>query len=128
MDMCHGRPCPSFWLYLLLIATAIQGVTPDAQDLGSLNSLVLLCPALADAENLGGNDTLPDEVCGPVQPEVNGSLKDRGKIGGLVGIPSFSSTEFLMLGNSSAAHRAGSRGGTARRLHDLIHGLCRLQC
>jgi hypothetical protein len=128
MDMCHGRPCRSFWLYLLLIAAAIQGVTPDAQDLASLNSFFLLCPSLADAENLAGNDELPDEVCGPAKLEVNGILCDRGEIAGLVSIPSFSSSDYLMLASSIAAVGAGARRGTNRRLRDPIYCLCRLQC
>jgi hypothetical protein len=128
MDICHGRPCHCFWLYLLLIALAIQGVTPDAQDLASLNSLLVLCPSLIEVENLAGNDALPDDVCGPAQPEVIGFFGDRGEFGGLVRLPNYSMNAFLTLATPIAARRASSGCETDRRFDDLINRLCRLQC
>ena len=48
---------------ILLIAVAIQGITPDAADLASARLLVLLCPALADDEACPGVDEWPDQAC-----------------------------------------------------------------
>jgi hypothetical protein len=126
--MCVGRRSHSFWLYPLLIALAIQGVTPDAQDLASLNALYLLCPYLTDSENLAGNDALPDDVCGPAQPELIRFLRDGGEFGGVLRLPVFSTNAHLMLATPVATLRASSRGGTDWRLHGLINRLCRLQC
>ncbi len=64
--MCQGMHSRSIFYSLLLIATAIQAITPDPQDLASVNALRLLCsgslvlPGFTD-------DELPDEVSGPVE-------------------------------------------------------------
>ena len=126
--MRRNRPRRSFWHYLLLTAIAIQGLTPDAQDLASLNALFLLCPYLTDPENFVGNDVLPNDVCGPAKPELVGYLRDGGEFGGLLRLPVFSLNAHLMLSNPFAARRASSCGGTDRRLHDLIDRLCKLRC
>jgi hypothetical protein len=103
-------------------------VTPDAQDLASLNALFVLCPYLADRENLAGNDGLPDDVCGPAQPELIRFLRDGREFGGLLRLPVFSTNAHLRLATPVATLPARSPGGTDRRLHGLINRLCRLQC
>ena len=80
--MCQGRLCHSVWLYFVLIAIAIQGVTPDAQDLASIKSLWLFCPALAGSRHLAAEDGLPDEVCGPAQPEMDAVSHGSGRRAG----------------------------------------------
>jgi hypothetical protein len=65
--MSHGRlshlPC----LQLLLVVLAIQGITPDAQDLASSHAFQLFAPSLNDLDSPAQQDEWPDDVCDPVQ-------------------------------------------------------------
>src|SRR5262245_45133476 len=62
-QMGQGKWVQSLGQRLLLIAVAIQGITPDADDLASTKALVLLCPVLASDEVSGGGDEWPDDAC-----------------------------------------------------------------
>jgi hypothetical protein len=63
--MSQGRlsrlPC----LLLLLIVVAIQGITPDAQDLASTRTLRLIATTLTDRDLPAEHDEWPDDVCNP---------------------------------------------------------------
>ncbi len=52
---------------LLLIATGLQGITPDATDLASPLGLRMLCQLLGDSHPWGDKDDGPDVLCGPTQ-------------------------------------------------------------
>ncbi len=69
--MGQGRLYHSIWLQLVLIAIAIQGVTPDANDMASLHAVRFLCPVLADPGAVRDDDGSPDEVCEPVRLEID---------------------------------------------------------
>jgi hypothetical protein len=128
IGMCQGRLCHSFRIYFLLIAIAIQGVTPDAHDLASINSLLLFCPALADSRGLDGEDGLPDEVCGPAQPDMGVRLRDRAAPNGLANGLSGTTDHHDPLTIRLRALRSHARGDKHPRLADLIYALCRLRC
>ena len=68
MGMCQGRRCQAHWLYFLLIAVAIQGVTPDSARPCIHHTLdaALSWPWLTRG-TLADKEALPDEVCGPAQ-------------------------------------------------------------
>ena len=126
--MCQGRLCHSVWLNCLLIAVAIQGVTPDAHDLASLNSLVMFCADLADSRDLAGEDGLPDEVCGPAQPEIGVGLRGRVEPNDLVDRLSGMTDQHDLLTSHRGALRSQAPGGKHVRLDDLVYALCRLKC
>jgi hypothetical protein len=126
--MCQGRLCHSVWLYFLLIATAIQGVTPDAHDLASINALLWLCPALADSRDLDGEDGLPDEVCGPAQPEKGVGLRGKVEANDLANRLSGMPDQHHLLTSHIGAVRSHARGGKHPQLDALIYSLCRLKC
>jgi hypothetical protein len=127
--MCQGRPGYSLWLHLVLISVAIQGVTPDSQDLASLNSLFLLCHSGAGSGNLADNDSLPNEVCGPAEPVVDVVLRGMAEPDGPAGHLSFSTGHHDLLTTPIKIRRIGSRHGTDSRLADLICSLlCRFRC
>ena len=128
MGMCQGRLCHSVWFYFLLIAVAIQGVTPDARDLASINCLALLCPALSDSSNLTGEDGLPDEVCGPAQNDLGVGLRGKAEPNELANSHSATADQRGPLTSLVAALRFHARGGKHPRLDDLIYSLCRLRC
>jgi hypothetical protein len=62
---------------MLLIAVAIQGTTPDPDDVSSMNALRLLCPIVGDLGSGVSHDGFPDEVCEPMRP---GALVDAAQI------------------------------------------------
>jgi hypothetical protein len=74
--MGHGRRLRLSCRYLILIALAIQGVTPDSRDLASINALKLLCPVLRQSDQPLDADDFPDDVCEPLQIERDASRFD----------------------------------------------------
>jgi hypothetical protein len=128
IGMCHGRLCHSVWLYFLLIAIAIQGVTPDARDLASGNALLLFCAALADSKDLTGEDGLPDEVCGPAQRELGVGLRGRADLKNLANRPSGATDQLDPFLIHLGALQSHNRVGKDPRLDRLIYALCRLRC
>ena len=127
MVMCQGRRCRSICLYLALIAVAIQGLTPDAHDLASLNSLRVLCPAFSDSTTLPSDDGLPDEVCGPMTFEMDLVSRTRSDSNSLTTLAYLASDESA-LALPSGARR--SRLGSCHivRADAPLHCLCRLNC
>jgi hypothetical protein len=123
--MGQGRLSRAIGLQCLLVASAIQGITPDAQDLGSAKALWLFCPVLADAGSLADDDGLPDEVCGPAQAAA---LIIRMARSGDVAYPAFASTEPLLPTIQTNALRSNSRRRCSARINNLIYSLCRINC
>jgi hypothetical protein len=64
--MRHGRLSRLLLLGILLIVVAIQGITPDAQDLASMQSLRLFARILPGSGTLALEDEWPDDVCDPL--------------------------------------------------------------
>jgi hypothetical protein len=65
--MSHGRLSHLRCLELLLVVLALQGITPDAQDLASIHAFQLFAPLLNDLDSPAQQDEWPDDVCDPVQ-------------------------------------------------------------
>jgi hypothetical protein len=128
MGMCQGRLCHRVSFCFLLIAVAIQGVTPDAQDLASLKSLLLFCPALANSIDLAGEDGLPDEVCGPAEPDSVLGSRSRTEPNELASKHLGLAEKHNPLLSHKGAHRSRGEGGEHSRPDELIYALCRLRC
>lgn len=111
---------------MLLIASAIQGVTPDAQDVASIKALWLFCPVLADAGSLGDDDGLPDEVCG--RDESAADMMIRTAKSGEGSYPAFASTYSLLPTLQTNALRSICRHRFSAMIDDLIYSLCRINC
>jgi hypothetical protein len=124
--MGQGRLSHTICLQFLLIASAIQGVTPDAQDLASIKALRLFCPLLAEAKSLADDDGLPDDVCGPAQSAANSIIRTAKSRD----IPhaAFASTESLLPAFQSSALRSGSRRRYSAMIDNLLYSLCRFNC
>ena len=124
--MCQGRQCYSVCLHFVLIAMAIQGVTPDAQDLASVNALRFFCAALAGSNPSASDDGLPDEVCGPAWSEMALVLHRRRESIA----PGFHtmSTENQMPTDCSIARWSDTCGVNMIRFDNLISSMCRLNC
>ncbi len=125
--MCHGRQCRTICLQFLLAATAIQGITPDAQDLASINAFLILCPRVASANHPTADDGLPDDVCGLTNSENNVIV--RGRIG--KSEPNLLEPQ-SMNSNSDVAclHllRLTNQDSHAARIENPIQSTCRLKC
>jgi hypothetical protein len=125
--MGQGRLYRSIFLQVLLIATAIQGPTPDAYDLASIKPLWLICHLLAQPDKISDDDGMPDEVCGPMRAEVdvvacqNAEHADAGVPGSFV-------TERWHVARSVGATGASAARGKTVGDDGLIHMLCRLVC
>lgn len=125
--MGQARRARSIAAYFLLFALAIQGITPDAQDLASLNALRLYCPQLADLKSLLDDDESLDDVCGPADLEMYQAIRKL-----------MESRASRFLSFVSTVHRTRivrwdtlplpSSLGRNARIGDLIHSLCRLTC
>jgi hypothetical protein len=126
--MGQGRLCHSFWLYSVLIAVAIQAVTPDAHDLASMNALLLFCPTLAGSRDLADDDGLPDEVCGPAQSEMGVASRGKAEASELASTLWVSTDLKDPLASQPGALRSHARSGNHPRLYELIYSLCRLRC
>jgi hypothetical protein len=118
--MGQARRARSSAAYFLLFALAIQGITPDAQGLASLNALRLLCSQVDDDESL-------DEVCGPAERDTDQAIRT---------VMDSRASPFLRF--VSTGHRTRmarwdtlplrSPLGCNARISDLIQSLYRLNC
>jgi len=124
--MGQGRLSHTICLKVLLIASAIQGVTPDAQDLASIKALRFFCPVVAEAGSLADDDDLPDEVCGPAQCAAD-LIARAAKSGDLLYHP-FKSTELILPTSQRNSLRLVSHHRFSARIDDLIYTLFRINC
>jgi hypothetical protein len=146
------RRSRSILAQLLLVASAIQGLTPDADDIASTSLVWLLCPAPAGSssgsktaaarvcDDLGrelppldgtlppwgdDQDELPDEVCLPVA--VAAGMAQRERPGGSPchepATCRRAERPFVPGPDGRAATLAGIARGDV-----LIRSLCRLNC
>ena len=65
--MSQGRLSGLRCVQFLLVAVAIQGITPDAQDLASIHALLVIAPILNDFDSPTQQDEWPDDICDPFQ-------------------------------------------------------------
>jgi hypothetical protein len=125
--MSQGRlfrlPC----LQVLLIAFAVQGITPDAQDLASINALRIFCPILNKFDTAADQDEWPDDVCEPVHSGAGLSFpqpRDRS------GTSAFelAMTEARFRPIEPPSHRFMPAQANLATMADLTCSLCRLLC
>jgi hypothetical protein len=110
---------------LLLIAVAVQGITPDANDLASTKALQLLCTLATDLE-MPGDDA--NSVCG----DVCGSLRHTVRLAYREAVDA---DYFAVVSSCSHTHLddSATSGSLAIRVRslpsdDLPRVLCRLVC
>jgi hypothetical protein len=127
MRACQSRPFHSLCLRSVLIAVAIQGVTPDAQDLASLNSLRVFCPVLSGSGMPCRDDGLPDEVCEAMTIEIDRELLANAGLNALVTLNHVKSENLATTipSNALLLRRVGRHSTAA---HDVPHCLCLLKC
>jgi hypothetical protein len=76
--MSHGRLPRLPLLGLLLIVVTIQGITPDAHDLASMQPLRLFARMLPASGTFALEDEWPDDVCAPVtSPSAGNRIVSR---------------------------------------------------
>jgi hypothetical protein len=123
--MGQGRGLHAVWQRILLIAVAIQGITPDVYDLASTHSFVLVCPTLApDDAAAPGGDEWPDDVC--ELPRLSQTwLRGQEEATQLLGLITAGSPRQLLPGEEDRPARPVA---VPVRLPHLIHALCRFLC
>jgi hypothetical protein len=113
------------WVYLLLLASTIHGIAPDAANLVSLRSLYVICPVLGDPNDFADEDGEYSEVCGAIQGAKKSSPRAP-----VDSIPFLGLTRSELSGRtigSNAIPLARSRDA-AVPIDDPIPSLCRLNC
>jgi hypothetical protein len=125
--MGQGRLYQAICLHILLIASAIQAVTPDAQDLASLNPLRILCRSLAERDTLADDDELPDDACEPMSAEIDVVARQQAESAG-VAIRVRPAAACVLTACRSGAAISSADLGKAHRSDGLIYTLCRLIC
>jgi hypothetical protein len=114
-------------LRIVLIALAIQGITPDGNDLASINTLKLLCPSLIDADQMLDEDEFPDDVCEPVQRGIDSGRCQRTDRNELV-YAGAAAAESQLGTTRSGSPPFAARRAMLNRMGALIDSLCRLNC
>jgi hypothetical protein len=112
---------------ILLIALAIQGITPDANDLSSINALKLVCPVLTDSDQPVDEDDFPDDVCVPLRIELDLGVQHLANSDTLP-FPKFTTTEAQPGTMKCDVLRFVSRHGTLTPIAGRIHRLSPLIC
>jgi hypothetical protein len=123
--MRQGRSHATLIRCLLLLVTAVQGLTPDHDDLASSRALVLLCPSSPDNPSFQIDDDSPDEVC-----EILESFQTGWVVGQADDLPHDGLT---IPATSAQSTRSGIRGfevnlGVMTRYLSLHDQLIRLLC
>jgi hypothetical protein len=110
---------------ILLIAMAIQGITPDTDDLASNRAITVLLPILNDDQSPCDEVDSPDDVCELVQLDPVRQLLSKAEEGFYLGLSALpASGQDLRCG---AALRAFLCGG-ALQPPLRIEALCRMIC
>jgi hypothetical protein len=125
--MSQGRLSRLHCLQLLLVALAIQGITPDAHDLASCHALRLFSPLLTDSDTPVEQDEWPDDVCDPVQSATSIPLPPREDQGS----PWTFELAIIQTKRRSIdlnSIRSGARRGVFSSSADLFSSLGRLIC
>ena len=125
MLMGQGRQIQSLGQRILLIAVAIQGITPDPDDLASSRSVLVLCPALADDDAGRGVDDWPDDACAVPPLNLGWPKRQKAEEPRLAGLRTAPSPGPILPGDDP---RLVSQAGIPVRFPRIIHALCRLIC
>ncbi len=123
--MGQGRLNPSYCRRILLIAMAIQGLTPDLHDLASSTVLRLLCPYLVSGSAFQLDDDSPDDVCEVVRPtQSQERFRETDQLGtaGLAIVEGFQESAWF------PTTRPRLAGRIVPHSLPLIEHLCRLTC
>jgi hypothetical protein len=124
--MGQGRRHHAVWRRIVLIAAAIQGITPDVCDLASTKSTMLLYPILApDAAAAPGGDEWPDDVC--ALPLLSRGWL-RGKKPEPTRLPGLTTAESPRQALPDDESQPASPVAIPVRFPRLILTLCRLLC
>jgi hypothetical protein len=123
--MDHGRFIQRCFQSALLIAMAIQGLTPGLNDLASTSALRLLCSYTGDQHYSQLDDGAPDNVCELFEwsQRLEGSRvgNDVG-VAGPASFPAFPVTLRFPIVRSSA------ESPLVQPVHPSLHELCRIAC
>jgi hypothetical protein len=126
--MGQGRLFQPFCLrVLLLVALAIQGITPDSRDVASINALIVLCPGLSIIGQSVDEDEFPDDVCEPIAIGLALAALRSTDSDGLA----FATSGVAEFQCGTVALRALpllARNHANTCSNELIHALCRLTC
>lgn len=123
--MGQGRLNPSYFRKILLIAMAVQGLTPDLNDLASSKVLRLLCPYLVDNSAFDPEDDSGDDVCELVpriQRQERFREADQLGLAGLAIVEGFREPAWIPIAEP------GLEGRMVPRTRSLLDQLCRLAC
>jgi hypothetical protein len=123
--MGQGRRLQAVWRPIVLIAVAVQGITPDGYDLASTKSFALLCPILAPEDAAApSEDEWPDDVC-ELPLLSQGWLIGQEEGMQLLGHIAAGSARQVLPGDKDRPARPVA---VPLRSPRLIHALCRLLC
>jgi hypothetical protein len=123
--MGQGMDSRHFWRCILLIAAAVQGITPDPQDLASLQLLRVIGPMLGvELGSTEGQESAVD-VCEPIQVNHGSPIR---RAADKIPLP-----EGLPIGTRAPIHSPDGHPVASHRKEDLRpHGLIppprRLRC
>jgi len=123
--MGQGRRSQSVCRRILLIAVAIQGISPDARDLVSTKAICVMCPMLADDLPISDEDDSPDDVCELLRLDRGGETYRKADDATFRTIPE---VDFLRPTLAGGPSGRACHGGIDERSIRLIHSLCRLVC
>lgn len=123
--MGQGRRLPALGQGILLIAVAIQGITPDAHDLASTRSIVLLCPDLVDPDAGRDLDDGPDDACTPMLLHLGWPRRQTAADPRLPHVLLTPPPGRIL---SGADPRPVTRPGSSARVPHMIQSTCRLRC
>jgi hypothetical protein len=116
--MGRGRRFPHFWWYAVLIATAIQGITPDPQDLASQKLLRVICPMVGSDPGSQDQHESVGQVYEPVRVDQGSRIPQVAPKTPLPGRIAFISCRQI---SSPVIRRVAAHCNEALRHHGLIH-------
>jgi hypothetical protein len=123
--MGQVRRFPHFWRCIILMTTAIQGITPDRQDLASLKWLRMICPMLGSELGMQEENESVADVCEPLRMDQGSRIRQVANKIPLPGrIAIMTCPEIL----SRDGRRVASHRNEELWPHALIHSLARLRC
>jgi hypothetical protein len=113
--------------WLVLCVLAVQGITPDAQDLASFNVISILFPWTDNGESTTADHDPSDEVCDYDNTQIHRAARSVVTQKRLE--PAYVEFDTRPLSVSlPAASRRMVVDGIQVRFARLIHQLCRLNC
>ena len=125
--MSQGRLLRSPCFHLLLVALAIQGITPDAQDLASIQTLRLFSPFFSDFSTSAQLDEWPDDVCDLAQTGTSFLISQR-QVRDESPIDVLAMTGIQLRAIDPASIRFAARRGGLASITDVIGSQVRMIC